>query len=176
MLPVPLFDLLPTEERDRLQSQMRRVRLENGETVVWPGRPIVHVHFPIDCVVSVITHGEGGESVEAGLIGYEGVTGLPLFLRQQSTPNTLVCQVPGEAWRMRAEDFVRESSRPGPLQDALLRYTHAFLTFTAQGALCNGTHAVDERCARWLLAIHDRVGRDAFALTHEYLAIMLAVR
>src|SRR5688500_17618298 len=77
---------------------------------------------------------------------------------------------------MRAEDFVEESGRPGPLQDVLLRYTHALLSMTAQGVLCNATHAVDERCARWLLAIHDRVGRESFALTQEYMAVMLAVR
>ena len=176
MPPAPLLDLLPAEVRDRLQSQMRRVSLEIAETLVWPDEPIEAVHFPIDSVVSVITHGEGGESVEAGLVGREGVAGLPLFLRQKTTPHLLVCQVPGQAWRMRADDFVRESAPSGPFQDALLRYTHAFLTFASQAGLCNGTHAVDERCARWLLAIHDRVGRDTFALTHEYLAVMLAVR
>ena len=77
---------------------------------------------------------------------------------------------------MRADDFVAESARPSPLSDVLLRYTHAFLAFTAQGVLCNATHAVDERCARWLLSIHDRVGRDSFALTQEYLALHEALQ
>jgi len=176
MHPAPLLDLLPAAERERLQSLMRHVRLESSETVAWADRPIEAAHFPIDCIVSVIAHGEGAELVEAGLIGREGVAGLPLFLGQRTTPHTLTCQVPGEAWRMRGDDFVRESARPGPLHDALLRYTHALLTLTAQGVLCNGTHAVDERCARCLLSIHDRVGRDDFALTQEYLALMLAVR
>src|SRR5688500_12636180 len=150
---------------------MLRVQLESSTTVAWAYRPIESAYFPIDCIVSVIAHGEGAELVEAGLIGREGVAGLPLFLGQETTPHSLVCQVPGEAWRMRAADFVAECARAGPL-----RYTHALLALTAQGVLCNATHGLDERCARWLLSIHDRVGKDTFALTHEYLAVMLAVR
>ena len=172
----PLLDLLPAAERERLQSRMRRVSLEIGETLIWADEPIEHVHLPIDAIISVIAHAEGGDTVEAGLIGREGLSGLPLFLRQKTTPHRHQCQVPGQAWRMRPDDFVAESGRPGPFQNALLGYTHAFLALTAQGALCNGTHAVDERCARWLLTIHDRVGRDDFALTQEFLAIMLGVR
>ena len=174
MPPAPLLALLPAEERDRLQSLMRRVPLENAQTLAWPNAPIESVHFPIDAVVSAVAHGEGGESVEAGLIGCEGVAGLPLFLRQRTSSLQLQCQVPGEAWRMRAEDFVRESAAPGPLQHALFGYAHGFLAMTAQGVLCNGQHAVDERCARWLLMTHDRVGRDTFPLTHEFIAVMLA--
>ncbi len=176
MPPAPLLDLLPREERDRLTSRMRRVSLENGQTLIEPGEPIEAVHIPIDSVVSIITRGETGESVEAGLVGREGVSGLPLFLRHETTPHRHQCQVPGQAWRMRAEDFVRESRQPGPLHDALLSYTQALLALTAQGVLCNGQHAVDERCARWLLTIHDRVGRDTFPLTHEFIAMMLSVR
>ena len=127
MPPAPLLALLPSEERDRLQSLMRRVTLENAQTLVWPNGPIESVHFPIDAVVSAVAHGEGGESVEAGLIGCEGVAGLPLFLRQRTSSLQLQCQVPGEAWRMRAEDFIRESAAPGPLQHALFGYAHGFL-------------------------------------------------
>ncbi len=170
----PLLHLIPTEERQPLQSLMRRVPLELGETLIWPGEPIEAVHFPIDSIVSVITHGADGESVEAGLIGPEGIAGLPLFFRQDRTPHRYQCQVPGQAWRMRAADFTRESAAPGPLQHALLRYAHAFMALTAQGVLCNGQHAVDERCARWLLTTHDRVGRDTFPITHEFLAVMLS--
>ena len=176
MPPAPLLDLLPAAERERLQSRMRRVCLESGQTVALPQRPMEAVYFPIDCIVSVIARGEVGEQVEAGLIGCEGVAGLPLFLREKLAPHQMTCQVPGEAWRMGAEEFVAESARPSALSDVLLRYTHAFLAMTAQGVLCNAAHGVDERCARWLLSIHDRVGRDSFALTQEYLAVMLAVR
>ena len=77
---------------------------------------------------------------------------------------------------MGSEDFVRESAVTGPFQDALFGYAHGFLTMTAQGILCNRQHALDERCARWLLMVHDRVGRDTFALTHEFIAVMLGVR
>lgn len=176
MAVVPLFQLFPPDERARLQSRMRRVTLETAKIIVWPGRTMDLAYFPIDCVISVLTFGNAGESVEAGLIGREGVAGLPLFLRQSATPHQYQCQVPGDAWRMNAADFVEESRRPGPLHDGLLAYTQAYITVVAQTALCNARHSVDERCARWLLCVHDRVGRDTFPLTHEFLAIMLSVR
>lgn len=72
---------------------------------------------------------------------------------QQTTPHRWVCQVSGRAWRMSAADFAWESTRPGPLHDALLSYPYAFLALTAQGVLCNGLQALDERCSRWLLMI-----------------------
>ena len=34
----------------------------------------------------------------------------------------------------------------------------------------------ERRCARWLLMSHDRVGRDSFNLTQEFLSQMLGVR
>ena len=174
--PAPLLDLLPPAERERLAPLLRRVSLGNGETLAWPHEPFEQVHFPIDAVVSVVSHGHAGEMVETGLIGREGVTAVPLVLGADSAPHQLVCQVPGEAWLMAAADFRREASRPGPLQGLLLRYTQALLVLTGQGVLCNRLHALDERCAKWLLLIHDRLARDTFTLTHEYIAVMLGAR
>ena len=57
-----------------------------------------------------------------------------------------------------------------------LRYTEALLFQVMQSGACNQLHSLPERCARWLLMTHDRVGADSFILTQSYLAIMLAVR
>jgi CRP-like cAMP-binding protein len=168
--------LLPPQEHERVSPLLTRVRLEMSETVIWPDDPIEHVHLPIDAVLSIISHGEDGEMVETGLVGREGTTGLPLFLGSDSVPQRVVCQVPGEGWRMRAADFRREATRPGAFQTVLLRYAQALLMLTSQGVLCNRLHGLDERLARWLLLIHDRVGRDTFSLTHEFIAVMLGVR
>jgi CRP-like cAMP-binding protein len=62
------------------------------------------------------------------------------------------------------------------LQKRLLRYIQATLNAVAQSAACNRLHLLEQRCARWLLACHDRAESDRFPMTHEFLAMMLGVR
>jgi CRP-like cAMP-binding protein len=62
------------------------------------------------------------------------------------------------------------------LRTRLLRYMQALYTQVSQTAVCNGHHSLDERLARWLLMAHDRVEGDQFAMTHEFMAMMLGVR
>ena len=58
----------------------------------------------------------------------------------------------------------------------LARYSQSWCTQLGQHAVCNRVHQVAERCARWLLQTHDRVGRAEFPLTQEFLSVMLGVR
>ena len=118
-----------------------------------------------------------GESIEVGLMGAEGLTGLNLLYGVARSNTTVIAQIPGSAVRMPAPVFVREVVRlGGPAYQLMLRYAHAFNEMVAEVAACNASHSVEQRCARWILLAHDRVGRDSFPLTHEYLALMLGVR
>src|SRR5204863_5318248 len=82
----------------------------------------------------------------------------------------------GDALRMSADEFAREISKPKAFRDLVQHYTQAFFAQVSQQVACNGLHSVQERCARWLLLTHDRVGADEFPLTQEFLAQMLGVR
>ena len=117
-----------------------------------------------------------GEAIEAGLVGRDGMVGVAVLLGASSAPNRCICQVEGDGWRMPVEAFRAAMAAGGPLHARLLRYTQAFLTQVGQTAGCNRAHPVEERCARWLLMVHDRVEGDQFHLTHEFLSIMLGVR
>jgi CRP-like cAMP-binding protein len=108
-------------------------------------------------------------------VGREGVVGLPLFLGAEATHGRAVCQVAGAAWRLPTAAFLEEAAADGPLRARLLRSTQALFQQVAQTSGCNRVHANEERCARWLLQIHDRVPGDAFRLTQEYLALMLGL-
>jgi CRP-like cAMP-binding protein len=101
--------------------------------------------------------------------------GIPLVLGSDTWDNRAFVQVPGEALRMKASVFKRLLKRSPKLNALLLRYTLALLNQIAQSAACNRAHSVDERCARWLLMTHDRVKKDSFPLTQEFLAQMLGV-
>ncbi len=174
-----LLDALPRTEQRLLDSHLERVRLEHGQTLYWPDVPITHVYFPDDrtpSVVSLVSHGAGGEEVEAGLVGREGMAGLPVFLGAEAAPHRALAQVPGEAWRMPATALREACEESAPLRRVLGRYAQALMTMMGQGVLCNRLHLLGGGAARWLLLVHDRVHGDALPLTHEYIAQMLAVR
>lgn len=94
-------------------------------------------------------------------------------------PGRAFSQIPGHAYRLRTREFLAVLAKDGQLHAFMNRYTQALfaqIAQIAQGAACNGVHDVEQRCARWLLMTHDRVGRDELPLTHELLAQMLGVR
>jgi len=137
-----------------------------------PEEPINHVFFPIDSVLSVVIRMKEGHACEVGTIGREGVTGFPLLLGASTTANECYCQVPGSAIKLDAKFFLslRANLR---FQQLLDRYFQAYVNMLGQLAACNRLHNVYERCARWLLMTHDRVGSRKIMLTQEYLAMML---
>jgi CRP-like cAMP-binding protein len=171
-----LLSSLPREDFARVQPHLETVQLKQREALFEYAVPIRHVYFPESAVISVATRLTNGATVEVGTAGCEGMVGLTLFLADGSSPVTAFAQLPGVVRRMSAEAFTVLASAPGTLHQILLRYAEAFLSQIAQTAACNATHLVEERCARWLLATHDRVDGDKFPLTQEYLAFMLGVR
>jgi CRP-like cAMP-binding protein len=152
------------------------VELELRQIVFDVDRPIAHVHFPEAAVVSVLSVMADGAAVETATVGREGMVGLPVFLGSDRTSAQAFAQVPGPALRMAADDFRAAVADTPTLALALHRYTLALFTLVAQGSACNRLHTMVERCARWLLLTHDRVGHDEFGLTHQFLSQMLGVR
>ncbi len=116
-----------------------------------------------------------GNSAEVGIVGFEGMVGLPLVLGSDRSPTEAMVQAPGTFLRMGANAFREELDRSAPLRTLLLRYALAFQAQVTQTAACNGHHALDQRLARWLLIAHDRAQGDEFPMTQEFLAMMLCV-
>jgi hypothetical protein len=111
-----------------------------------------------------------------GLIGCEGVTGLPIILGNDRSPNETFIQVAGNGIRIAADKLREAIAKSRSLELALLSFAHRFLNQTANTALSNGTATLEERLARWLLMAHDRLRGDEVPLTHEFLSLMLGVR
>lgn len=166
-----------------LQSLDHRIG-EIGEPVELAARHIVYrageaiheVYYPIDSVLSVVTQMKNGEAIEIGTIGREGTSGLPLLMGATTTSNDCYCQVPGRAIKMPGKQFRQLVATNTQFRAVLDRYLQAYMNFLGQLTACNRLHSVYERCARWLLLTHDRVGANAIRLTHEYLAMMLGSR
>lgn len=170
-----LATLSPAAAEQLLQT-LEPVTLHQRQVLYEPGAPLTAVHFPITAVISLLTPLDDGAAVESALVGREGLCGLALLLGVEQDAMQAVVQVPGAAFRLAAAEFAGAVAREAPLRAALGRYTHVMLVQLAQSAACNGTHRLEQRCARWLLETQHRTDRTVFPLTHHFLASMLGVR
>ena len=139
--------------------------------------PIEHVYFPGGGAFSVLKILSDGKAAEVAKIGAEGASGAGVFFGQRLADYEVLVQVAGpSAQRMSVELFNAEMERHGAFFNRVLRYNQALMSQVMQTTICNGLHSAEERCCRWLLMSHDRAGADEFAVTHEFLAMMLGVR
>ena len=144
--------------------------------VIRPDRPISHVYFPETGVLSHIQQMHNGATVEVSLVGSDGMAGLAVYLGGATFPVEVICSAPGTFLRMRSAEFRAEVARNPPLHEVLHGYTLAVLEVGAQSMGCDRFHSVEARAARWLLEMDDRVPRDTFTMTQEFLAMILGVR
>ena len=171
-----LLAALPEAEWLRWQPLLEWVELPLGHVMYESGRVLSHVYFPTTAIISLLYVMEDGASAEIAVVGNEGIVGISLFMRGESTPSRAVVQSAGEGWRLRSRAVKDEFDRPGPVMHLLLRYTQALITQMAQTAVCNRHHSLDQQLCRWLLLSLDRLKGNQLVMTQELIANMLGVR
>jgi CRP-like cAMP-binding protein len=171
-----LLAALPDAEYQRLIPHLEHVSLSLKQVLYEVGEPIEYVYFPHQSIVSALSTMEDGSMVEVGLVGNDGIVGIPAALGDNITATTAMVQVPDSAMRMKASLLKSEFQRGGSLQSLLLRYMQAQHAFVSQNAACNRLHYLEGRLARWLLLVCDRVKSNELPLTHEFMSQMLGVR
>jgi CRP-like cAMP-binding protein len=171
-----ILRLLPPAEISAVVERSEMVTIKSKELLYEPGDRLEYVHFPEDCVISLVTVMEDGDQVEAMTVGNDGFAEIPLFHGVETTPNRGCGQISGIASRITVEDFRELVEQCVRIRELLHRYSEFVYETVAQSAACNRLHVIEQRCARWLLMSQDRVGRDTFDLTQEFLAEMLGVR
>ena len=169
-----LLASLAPADRALLALDLQPVRLSLRQVLYEPNGAIPYVYFPTDGCVSMITETPDG-SVEVGTIGLEGLMGVPVLLYGDSETARALVQVEGQAQRIAADALRIVVSEREAVRRILLRYTLALFNQIGQSVACNRLHALEARCARWLLMTHDRVQGDSFELTQEFLSYMLGV-
>jgi CRP-like cAMP-binding protein len=179
MIRVPvansLLRALPHREYQQLLSRLEPVKLTFGEILYEPGKPIRHVYFPGDALLSLLTLIDGHMALEIGMVGREGMLGIPLALGINNSPVRALVQGSGTALRMKSAHFRSEHGKYGSLYRELNRYIHERIMQITQTAACNRFHPVEARLARWLLMTRDRMGTHQFHHTQELLGNMLGV-
>jgi CRP-like cAMP-binding protein len=171
-----LLAALPHDDRARLSPHL--------ELIDWPlrlplnqaGAVIDYAYFPISGLASIVAYMSDGTAVEMGLVGRDGMLGVPALFGSGVASHTAFVQGEGSALRIAATALREELARGGALHQLLSRYAEFCLADVGQLAACNALHPLSARCARWLLRARDGLGSDRFGLTHEFLAMMLGVR
>src|SRR6202166_4135302 len=175
-VPNHLLAALPRKDYRKLLPIFEPVKLAFGQTLYESQSQIHEVYFPNDCFVSMLTTVDTDRAAEVGLIGSEGMIGVPMALGVAVSPFRAVVQGGGTAMRLKTGDFRRSFSKSAALKREVFLFTHLLMIQIAQTAACNRFHVVAQRMARWMLMTRDRVNSNEFRITQEFLALMLGVR
>ena len=173
-----LLSMLPPDELTLLRPFLTSVRLVNGQILYEAGERIEQVFFVQKGFVSMVAEADGNNpGTEVGLVGREGMVGLPVLLDTQAVSfNRAMVQMPGTANRLAAQVLHDHAHALPVLRRLLSDALQVFMAQVAQTAACNSQHNLAQRLARWLLLAHDRVDGDELAITQDFLSIMLVVR
>lgn len=159
-----------------LSDRFESVQLSLGEILIEANRQAESLYFPIKGVISLVSAMQNGSTTEVGLIGKEGMVGIPQFLGKGVSNNRSIVQVKGTAIKISAKVLREEFERSLPLQRLLLKYNLQLFNQVSQCASCNNHHSVKQRAARWLLMLDDRIEDELLIMTQQLLSQMLGVR
>ena len=171
-----LLATLPEETLRSLVGRMDRLDLDIRKVLYEPGETIHYVYFPASAAISLVATNGERHLLEVGTTGREGMVGLPILLGGVRSTVLTIAQVSGEVLRMPVEEFRGALKQQPSFRLLLERYAGAMMEQFSQMMVCNHFHPVEERLCRWLLQVADRVGRNEFELTQEFLSWMLGVR
>lgn len=167
---------LPADSFEALRPWLQPTVLPRGAILIRPNEVITDVYFPESGIVSMMMAASGGQEVETGMVGRDGLGPIAGILGGERVPIKAVMQIAGTGFRVTTDAIAKLLDDDRRLRALLLRYVFAFSIQVACTALFNATAGIEQRLARWLLMCHDRVDGDEIGLTHEFLAVMLAVR
>jgi CRP-like cAMP-binding protein len=168
-----LLSALPNAVYEPLLAHLQRAHLARGKVLYNTGDVVRYAYFPLNGMISLLSLNKDGDSIELGMVGNEGLVGIPSILRNNTSPYRVVVQLPSDVMMIRSEVLKREFNRSAQLQDLLLRFLHVLLVQISQSAVCNHFHRTEARLSRWLLISRDRAKSNTLYLTQEFLAQML---
>ncbi|GJE56730.1 hypothetical protein EKPJFOCH_3238 [Methylobacterium thuringiense] len=173
-----LLRLLATQDFERLAPALEPVSLSLRQILIAAHEPIAHAYFIEEGLISVVadTANTAGGRIEIGIVGYEGMTGLPLVLGTDRSPHVSLVQAEGRALAVPAAALHAALDASPALRGVLGRYVQSLIVQVGQTVYANADLTIEARLARWIVMTQDRLGRDELPLTHEFLSLMLGVR
>lgn len=157
----------------RLEHKLQPTALTAKQVLYRPNEAIHAVYFPENSVICQMTVMANGDTLETATVGLEGASWISASIGAPSMPCETIVAIGGDAHALRIDDLDHEMQENEPFRDVLTRYSHALLIHSMRLTGCTGLHSLEQRCARWILTTLDRVEEDRFAITHDFLAMLL---
>jgi CRP-like cAMP-binding protein len=170
------LDSMSSTSRDGIDGIASLVNLEVHQLLYEKGAKIEVAYFPVTALIANVITLEDGTSIEARVIGREGMTGFPMVLTDSTSEGNYYAQMAGTAYSIHKGSLVKMIGVNTELPRLFALYAESIICSLAQGVACNRYHALEARLARLLVMAHDRVAGDKIAFTHEFLALMLGVQ
>lgn len=171
-----LLSILPQEDFVRVAEDLSHITLPRGTVLAKVGKPIEHVYFLTSGIGSLVATTPEGHRAEAGIFGFDGYVPTTAIAEVETSSHDVAMQVGGDAYRIEYGRFRALMDDTKSFSKIVIRSIEAFSVQLAHTAVSNAVHDVNQRLARWLLMCHDRVSGNEIELTHEFIAMMLAVR
>lgn len=168
-----LLGRIPEHEFRTVRPLLEFAPLQTQQILQEPGENIEYVILLSSGLVSLLVVTSDARTVEVGMVGKDGCVGGALASGVRVSSQRALVQIPGEAFRIKAEAFLNILDQCPEFRFIVNRYILLQGLQVGQLAACNRLHEVDERLARWLLMSHDRADGNAFPITHDQLARML---
>jgi CRP-like cAMP-binding protein len=167
---------LPRSDFQRLLPSLEEVELTEGAVIGEAGEHMRYVYFPANALLSLLTLVDHKDVFAVALVGREGLSNVACALGAQQSPLRTLVLASGSAMRMKARVFVKEFRESEVLRTAVLRYVLSLTVQISENAACNRFHVIEQRLARWLLMMRDRLSTDHFHITQEVMGQLLGVR
>jgi len=171
-----LLAALPPDVYAALEPHLAMAKLPFAAIVASPGQTVTNVHFPHDCVISLVVELEDGGMVEAAMVGRDGVANGTAALDGKVALQNSIVQVAGNSSAIAPNDLRSVANESPVLRSLIVRHEQVLLSQAMQSAACNASHLVEARMCRWLLRLHDLTQSDQVTLTQDFLAQLLGVR
>jgi CRP-like cAMP-binding protein len=164
---------IPDGEYRRVRPDLKYVELRRHQTLHEPNEKAEFVYFPNGGLLSLVVVTSNQETVEAGIVGKEGIAGLSAAVGLKRSPLRDIVQISGDGFKITVDALQNALLSAPQLQILLSRYAVLHGLQVSQTAACNRLHEAEQRLARWLLMTQDRVDNGLLQITHDFLATML---
>lgn len=174
-MPNQLLDLLSQGDKALLEPHFKTVSFAQHTVLFEAGDAMSYVYFPTTAVVSLVILLSTGETIEAAMVGCDGIVGASAALDGKISLSRGIIQLPGDAIVCDIDKLKSAALQSSTLLSLLIRHEQTVYAQAQQSAACFATHHVTARMIRWMLRARDLSGSDTLLFTQEYLAEMLGV-